>query len=153
MQTVQFIIDSFTSEQSTGSQTICHCELGETCTCPEGECVCHIHEKYNAIQIRLPEYFSSSRNSNKCVNVLMARLYDIENMKQIEGSMHSDLVMRDACADFYCCSTNNLYPIPMKFVISDNKSMFNVWFKDISGSIVDLDPAKVRVIIEMILSY
>ena len=134
-QTVYFTVDTFTSE------------LEREATNSEGE------GAYNAITFKLPEYFTNARNPNKTVQVLLVRLYDLATQAKIEGSVHSNLVMSQQSADYYICATNLAYPNPKTYTISDNKAMFDVWFKRVNGSIVDLDPTKTRVIIELLLTF
>ena len=162
-QTVYFTIDSFTSSieepPTCDNPSLCNCnEHGTcehecTCGCQEhgGQCVCA--ETYNTITIQLPQYFTNALNPNKTVQVLMVRLYDPSTSERIEGSAHSDIVMTSASADYYVCATNLAYPIPKTYVIPTNKPTFNVWFKRVDGSIVDLEPSKTRVIIELLLTF
>ena len=144
-QQVYFTIDTFTSDKENN----CSC----SCSASPAACTEAYAEIFNTLTIKLPQYFTSSMNPNKNVQIEMVRLFDIENEKLIIGSAHSDLIMLNATADFYVCATNVAYPHPKTFTISDNKGIFNMWFKTITGSVVDIAPSKARVIVEMILSY
>ena len=164
-QEVFFVIDSYTSDReeplACANPQICNCnEHGEvehecTCGCREfgGMCQCAITETFNTLTIKLPSYFTSSTNPNKAVEILLVRLVDTETEIPIDGSAHSDLIMSNASADYYLSSVNLAYPVPRRFVIPDNKAVFNVWFKRINGKVVDLNPSNVRVIMEMNLIY
>ena len=110
-------------------------------------------EDYNQIQITLPEYFTRSINPDKHVEIVLVRVYDLENHKPLDGSMHSTIAQRDASSNYYICSVNVLYPVPYTFTISDNRAVFNVWFRGMDGQVFLLTPSKVRIIIEMNLIY
>ena len=154
---VHFVIDSFESEQ-------CMCQRGG-----EGACLCGVDENgnsrcacgkstvlYDTIFIDLPMYFCQSNNANKSLSITIARLFDISdtsNPREIISSMHSNIVRINESADNYCCSCNMIYPIPKDYPMPDNKSRFEVWFRDIYGNLIDLDTKKIRCIIEMTLHY
>ena len=66
---------------------------------------------------------------------------------------HSDLVQVNASAD--CCigCSNLMYSFPKKYVIGNAVQSFNMWFRDMSGKIVDIDPYKTHLIVEVILRW
>ena len=108
---------------------------------------------YDTLYISLPSFFTTCPNSKKCVSIIIARLFDLAECKEIIGSIHSSLVQFDASANNYCCSSNILYPQPKRFNIADNTAIFEVWCRDLNGSIIDLDPAKTRLILELLLEF
>lgn len=151
MQRTHFAIDSLNSDKLP---LACECKRSATavCNCPDGECKCN-SLLYDTIFIDVPEYFIQSRNPNKTISILQARFFDLTTGNPIVASMHSDLVQINASADNYCCSTNMLYPVPITLVLPTNKSKFECWFRDYKGKLIDLDPTKVRLILECILEY
>ena len=108
---------------------------------------------YDTLYISLPSFFTSCPNSKKSVAIIIARLFDISEQKELTGSIHSSLVQFDASADSYCCSANVLYSEPKRFTIADNTAIFEVWCRDIQGNIYDLNPAKTRLILELVLEF
>ena len=162
-QEVNFIIDSFDSEQpdtSCPNPNICNC--GRDSCCAEGcECGCTLAScnccegsvKYDTIYIDLPKYFTSTPNPKKEVVILLVRLFDMETMNEITASLHTNLIRNSESADNYLCATNIAYPVPKKYVCSDNKEKFECWFRDLKGHIIDLDPSKRRVVIECVLRF
>lgn len=108
---------------------------------------------YDTLYISLPQFFTSSPNSKKTVGIIIARLFDLAECKEIVGSIHSTLVQFDASANNYCCATNLIYPQPKRFNIADNSSIFEVWCRDLNGNIIDLDPARTRLILELLLEF
>ena len=108
---------------------------------------------YDTLYISLPSFFTTAPNSKKSVGIIIARLFDLAECKEIVGSIHSTLVQFDASANNYCCSSNLLYSEPKRFTIADNTSIFEVWCRDLNGSIIDLDPAKTRLILELVLEF
>ena len=108
---------------------------------------------YDTLYISLPSFFTSCPNSKKTVGIIIARLFDLAECKEIVGSIHSTLVQFDASANNYCCSSNLLYSEPKRFTIADNTAIFEVWCRDLNGSIIDLDPAKTRLILELVLEF
>ena len=109
--------------------------------------------KYDTLFIALPSFFTHCPNPKKSVSLLIARLFDITEMKEIAASIHSNIVQFDASADNYCCTANMLYPIPKRFVLADNKTVFEVWARDLQGNIIDFDPLKTRLILEFLLEF
>ena len=153
MQRVHFVVDNFDSAQQAPT---CECKrsVGAVCTCTEVPCHCN-HLRYDTVYITLPTYFTQSRNANKRIHIQQVKLFDItsDEPTEINASMHSDIVQINASADNYCCFCNALYPIPPTFTLSDNKSKFECWFRDLKGNLVDIDPTKVRLILETVLEY
>ena len=84
-QQVYFTIDTFTSDKENN----CSC----SCSASPAACTEAYAEIFNTLTIKLPQYFTSSMNPNKNVQIEMVRLFDIENEKLIIGSAHSDLIM------------------------------------------------------------
>ena len=72
---------------------------------------------------------------------------------QLPCTCHSDLVQVNASAD--CCigCSNLMYSFPKKYVIGNAVQSFNMWFRDMSGKIVDIDPYKTHLIVEVILRW
>ena len=72
---------------------------------------------------------------------------------QLMCTCHSDLVQVNTSAD--CClgCTNMMYSFPKKYVIGNSVGSFNMWFRDMSGKIVDVDPFKTHLIVELILRW
>ena len=155
MQILHFIVDTFTSEQppcNCGRDSCCaeSCE----CNCSDPNCTCCTGSvKYDTVYIDLPPAFVQSKNSNKRVSILIARIFDLVNECPIESSMHSDLVRTDASADHYCCTTNVLYSFLKTYYMGDNKGKFEVWFRKMNGNIIDLAPEKTRIVIEFVLEF
>ena len=110
-------------------------------------------DKYNTFYCDLPPYFIYSRNPNKEIQVLICRVYDLENNCEIQSSMHSDIAMINASADSYIAATNTLYPVPKRYKIGDNRSTFKIWFRDLFGVVVSLSPEKTRAVVELVLVY
>ena len=108
---------------------------------------------YDTLYIALPSFFTQAPNSKKSVSIIIARLFDITEQKELAGSIHSTLVQFDASADSYCCTANLLYSEPKRYIIADNKTIFEVWARDIQGNIYDLNPAKTRLILELLLEF
>ena len=72
----------------------------------------------------------------------------------IPSTMHSDLVQFRPTADNYVCAVNMMYDAGEKvFVIPNEKTTFDVWFRTLGGDIIELLPSKTRVIIELLLTY
>ena len=163
MQQIQFIVDSFTSEEEVSAcpnPQFCNCgrdgccEEGCECGCTKPSCNCCAGKaKYDTIYIDLPRYFVLAKNPHKYVSILIVRLFDLTTNQEITSSMHSNLIRTNESADDYCCTCNMLYPIPKKYPMPDNKGKFEVWFRRINGSIIDLDPTKTRCVIELTLEY
>ena len=154
MQRVNFIVDNFDSTQQPPT---CECKRSPSsavCTCEPGTCHCN-HLRFDTVFISLPAYFTQSRNANKRLFILQVKLFDITSdvPTEITASMHSDIVQINASADNYCCSCNMLYPLPPSFTLADNKSRFECWFRNIRGELIDIDPLKVRLVIETVLEY
>ena len=110
-------------------------------------------DRYNTFYCDLPQYFISSRNANKEIQVLICRVYDLENDCEIQSSMHSDIAMINASADSYIAATNTLYPVPKRYRIGDNRSTFKIWFRDVYGQVISLSPTKTRAVVELVLVY
>ena len=108
---------------------------------------------YDTLYISLPSFFTTCPNSKKCVSIIIARLFDITEQRELTGSIHSTLVQFDASANYYCCSANLLYPQPKRYNIADNTAIFEVWCRDLNGSIIDLNPNKTRLILELVLEF
>ena len=108
---------------------------------------------YDTIYITFPKYFVQAPNTKKYVEILLVRLFDLQTLEEIKASFHTNLIRNNESADNYMCATNVAYPVPKKYVCSDNKEKFECWFRDIRGNIIDLDPSKRRVIIECVLHY
>ena len=116
---------------------------------------------YDTLHIKLPEYFTESKNTNKYIEVEICRLFDLTSTDAYTGkagvemaaSMHSDIWDINDSADHYICSTNTLYNNPKCYTVGDNKSVFEIWFYTPDGSVIDLDPTKTRAIIEFVLKY
>lgn len=71
----------------------------------------------------------------------------------VPSTMHSDLVQFRPSADSYVMSTNVMYNWQKKFTLPDAKSSFDIWFRDLNGFIIDMDPMKTRIIIELLLTF
>ena len=76
-----------------------------------------------------------------------------EEWVALASTMHSDLVQFRPSADSYVMSTNVMYNWEKKFHIPTNKSTFDIWFRDMFGRIIEVDPAKTRIIIELLLTF
>ena len=76
-----------------------------------------------------------------------------EEWVALASTMHSDLVQFRPSADSYVMSTNVMYNWEKKFHIPTNKSTFDIWFRNLTGKLIDLDPAKTRIIIELLLTF
>ena len=74
-------------------------------------------------------------------------------MEEVKASFHTDLIRNNESADNYLCATNIAYPVPKRYVCSDNKEKFSAWFRDMKGKILDLDTSKRRIIIECVLYF
>ena len=107
----------------------------------------------NTIYCTLPPYFIHSRDPGKEIQLLIFRVFDLEQGCEIQATLHSDISIIDASADHYIASSNTLYSIPKRYKIGDNRSMFQMWLRDLNGNLLDLDVTKLRVIIELVLSY
>ena len=116
---------------------------------------------YDTFYIKFPEYFTESKSHNKQIEVEICRLFDMTSVDgytgdlgvEMSASMHSDIWTANDSAEHYICSTNTLYNNPKRYVIGDNRSVFEVWFYKPDGSVIDLDPLKTRAIIEFVLKY
>ena len=72
----------------------------------------------------------------------------------IPSTMQSDLVQFRPTADNYVCGVNLMYNAGEKvFVIPNEKTTFDVWFRTLGGDIIEHVPSKTRVIIELLLTY
>ena len=107
----------------------------------------------NTIYCSLPAYFIHSRDAKKEIQLLIFRAFDLEGGYEIQATLHSDIASIDASADHYIASSNTLYSVPKSYKIGDNRSMFQMWLRDLNGNLLDLDTTKLRVIIELVLSY
>ena len=107
----------------------------------------------NTIYCYLPPYFVHSRSPNKEIQLLIFRVFDLTTGTEIQASMHSDICMMDASADNYIASSSTLYTIPKRYKIGDNRSVFQLWFRDLYGNLLNIQPDKVRIIVEFVLSY
>ena len=115
--------------------------------------------EFDTMYITLPEYFVNSPNQNKSISILVVRLFDLTDTvhdspdHQITATMHSDIVQVNSSADNYCVATNIAYPHPKKYVLPTAQQQFQVWFRRMDGTIIDVTPSETRVIIEMELEY
>ena len=73
--------------------------------------------------------------------------------KTLECTCHSDLVQVNTSADYCLGATNVMYSFPKKYIIGNSVQYFNMWFRDMSGKIVDIDPFKTHLIVELILRW
>ena len=73
--------------------------------------------------------------------------------KLLDCTCHSDLVQVNTSADSCLGMTNVMYSFPKKYVIGNSVQSFNMWFRDMSGKIVDVDPYKTHLIVELILRW
>ena len=71
----------------------------------------------------------------------------------LASTMHSDLVQFRPSADSYVMSTNVMYNWEKRFYLPNNKASFDIWFRDMFGRVIELDPAKTRIIIELLLTF
>ena len=71
----------------------------------------------------------------------------------LASTMHSDLIQFRPSADSYVMSTNVMYNWEKKFYLPTNKSSFDIWFRDMFGRVIELDPSKTRIIIELLLTF
>ena len=108
---------------------------------------------YDTIWIQLPQYFVNSSNPKKSIDVLMVRVFDVNNGVELVASVHSDIVQMNKSSDSYMCAANQLYPIPKKYIMPDNTAVFEVWVRRMDGNILDLDPDQTRVVMELLLKY
>ena len=108
---------------------------------------------YDTIWIQLPQYFVNSPNPKKSIDVLMVRVFDVNNGVELVASVHSDIVQMNKSSDSYMCAANQLYPIPKKYIMPDNTAVFEVWVRRMDGNILDLDPDQTRVVMELLLKY
>ena len=111
---------------------------------------------WDTVYIPFPEYFAQSRDINKSISIILARVISFEddpNGIEIQSSLHSDLVVTDASAGNYICATNTLYNFPPEYKVYDNTKTWSCWFYTMNGQLVDLRPSKVRVIIEFLLKW
>ena len=107
---------------------------------------------FNTIYITLPEYFYHSKNP-KSISIQYVKVYDLMNNKEIVSSMYSNLNQLNISANYYICSCNTVYAKDKKYNIMDSTQKFEVWLKHMNGSLVNINPRKSRVIIEMLLEY
>lgn len=157
-QHIHFVIDSFTSYRNTANfdnkQRKCNCpKCAANCEC-KSHCKSNSETQYDTLYITLPEVFTNSGNTHKTVQIYVVHLYDLETRCEIPyASMYSDLIQVNKSADNYCCACNIYHSTPKDFIIADSKSVFEVWFRDIGGEIIDLNPTKTRIIFEMLLTF
>ena len=71
----------------------------------------------------------------------------------LASTLHSDLVQFRPSADSYVMSTNIMYNWQKKFIIPDSRASFDIWFRDLNGFIIEMDPVKTRIIIELLLTF
>ena len=139
-QHIHFVIDSFTSHKAG--------------TTFDNKCRESTPVQYDTLHIKLPEVFTNSGNAFKTVQIYVVHLYDLENRCEIPyASMYSDMIQVNKSADNYCCACNVYHSTPKDYIIADSKAVFEVWFRDIAGTIIDLNPKKTRVIFEMLLTF
>ena len=134
-QATHFVIDSFLSETSEAPTDT---------------------DTWDTIFVDLPSYFVNSTHSHKSVEIELVRVIDFESWKdgvEVISSMHSDLADQDASSDCYVCASNTLYNNPKSYLVGANRNKMECWFRRIDGSIINLHPAKTRIIIEMLLRY
>ena len=127
---------------------------------------------YDTLVFELPDYFTQSTNPNKSVEFQYVHFleYKYEQVynettgtytteytgeyDMLPATMHSTLVQYRPSADCYVCATNVMYTWIKKFIIPSNMFSFEMWFRNIrTGEVLDVNPTKHRVLIELLLTY
>ena len=112
---------------------------------------------YDTLCFELPDYFTESAFTGKAVELQYIHLlqYSVNDKEwyYVPSTMHSDLVQFRPSADSYVCATNVMYTWTKRFVIPRNMPSFDLWFRDMNGTIINMDPTITRVIVELLLTY
>jgi hypothetical protein len=69
------------------------------------------------------------------------------------GTCYSNLVQDNPYDDDFLVFTDEHKLLDKKLIIYDAKTKFNIWFKSAYGQVIDLDPTKTRIIVELILEF
>jgi hypothetical protein len=109
---------------------------------------------FDTLLVDLPSEFIYS-NNKKFVSVNNARCINIEsNAYDVFGaSCCSNIIQDNPYGDFFLTFCNDNRPFIKKLQIYDSKTKFNIWFKDAKGKVIDLDPRKHRIVMELYLEF
>jgi hypothetical protein len=89
-----------------------------------------------------------SVNNVRCINVETEQPFDV-----FAASCCSNLIQDNPYGDFFLSFCNENRHFTKRIQIYDSKTKFNVWFKDAKAKIIDLDPRKNRIVIELLLEF
>jgi hypothetical protein len=160
VRTIYFTIDSSTIKipESLPSRT--------TTTTPEpsGHCLCCCSRStfsitapilFDTIQIDLSSEFIYSNNKKfisvnnvRCMNVETAQPFDV-----FGASCCSNIIQDNPYGDFFLSFCDESKNFIKRIQIYDSKTKFNIWFKDAKAKIIDLDPRKNRIVLELFLEF
>jgi hypothetical protein len=108
----------------------------------------------DTIQIDLPSEFIFS-NHQKFISVNNVRCINVENepFNVFGASCCSNLIQDNPYGDYFLSFCDDTKPFIKRIPIYDAKTKFNIWFKDAKAKIIDLDPRKNRIVMELLLEF
>jgi hypothetical protein len=107
---------------------------------------------YDTLTIDFPIDFIQTSNP-RFISIKNAKYYSyINDNEPAEVSVCSDIIQNEKYSDsFLCfCNENHQYKI---LQIYDARANFYLWLKNNRGEIMDLDPAKGRIFLELLLEF
>lgn len=95
----------------------------------------------NCLEFAFPIEFAASKNQNKRATLLSCRLYTKQDdlLQETDCSLHSNITTITG-VDGFITQANPQYFIQKTFIIGPNQSTFVIWFRDPSGTVIDLAP-------------
>jgi hypothetical protein len=168
VRTLYFVIDTLKAKTSSTAAPSAPAQsfIGENCLCNTNKCCCCTNAiggnspmmmadepiLYDTIRIEFPNDFIQSIN-NKFINVITAKYYNyqkgaISDMASISSDVCQDTNYDDS---FLCLCGESEYN--KRLQIYDARTQFTLWVKNVYGNIIDLDPAKTRIFVELLLEY
>jgi hypothetical protein len=110
---------------------------------------------FDTLQIDLPIAFVSS-NNEKYITVNNARALNVETDHPYDifaAACYSNLIQDNPYGDYFLTFCDEKKPFLKRIPIYDARTRFNIWFKGAKGHIIDLDPRKTRIVIELLLDF
>jgi hypothetical protein len=107
---------------------------------------------YDTLTIDFPIDFIQTSNP-KFVSVKNAKYYDYLNSEAPpQISVCSDIIQSEKYSDSFLCFCNEAQRYK-SLQIYDTRANFYLWLKNEKGEIIDLDPVKGRIFVELLLEF
>jgi hypothetical protein len=108
--------------------------------------------KYDSLTIDFPIDFIQT-NKPRYIQIKNAKYYSYENTSEPpQVSVCSDIIQNEKYSDSFLCFCNEAHQYKV-LRMYDARTSFYLWLKDAAGKIMDLDPAKGRIFIELLLEF